>query len=62
MLIVLVSRPRDCRVSCTLDGVSVPVELESRTEKDSRRVWRRLGGSLDRGSDDDRVFANTGLD
>lgn len=41
------ARPRDWRVSTTEAALTVPVEFESRTEKDSRIEWRSCGGSLE---------------
>jgi hypothetical protein len=39
-------KPRDCRVSATDVASMDPVEFASRTENDSRRLWRSAGGSL----------------
>lgn len=46
-----VSRPSDCKVSCTEAGVIVPVELGSSTEKDSRSECNSGAGSRVRGSE-----------
>lgn len=43
-------KPSDCRVSATEAGVIVPVELLSRTEKDSRNEFKSGGGSRDKSS------------
>jgi hypothetical protein len=40
--------PRECSVSMTEEAFIVPVEFESRTEKDSRIECRSWGGSFDR--------------
>lgn len=43
-------RPSDCNVSATEEGVMVPVELLSSTEKDSLSECNKAGGSRDRSS------------
>lgn len=50
LLMVDVSKPSDCSVSCTDDGVTTPVEFGSRTENDSRSECSIDGGSRVRGS------------